>query len=313
MNNISNNGGVYDLVIIGSGPAGLSASVYAGRARMRTLVLEKLTFSGGQILKTEMVDNYLGFYNTNGFQLVDYFKKHADALKTDFVSGEVRGIKKASNGFNIICNDSEYFSKSVIIASGASHKLLNVKGESEFSGKGVSYCATCDGFFFRDKTVIVVGGGDTALEDAVFLSKQCKKVYLVHHRDKLKGSKILQESFFALHNTEIVWNSKVTEIVGDKTVTGVSVEQEDGGIRNIEAQGIFIAIGIHPNTEPFSDIVKLDKNEFIEAGEDCLTSMPGIFAAGDIRTKPLRQIVTAAADGANAVFSVEKYLATVNH
>lgn len=300
---------MYDLIIIGSGPAGLSAAVYAKRAGLSTLVLEKNPMSGGQVLNTYEVDNYLGMPGINGFDLGMQFREHADRLGAEFVEADVRGIGTC-NGFHIVKTARHTFrARAIIIAAGAAHRKLAVPGEERLAGRGISYCATCDGAFFRGKTVAVIGGGDVAVEDAIFLARSCKKVYVVHRREELRAAKILQNKLFSLPNVEMVWNCTVSEIEGGEQVTGIVLwDRKEEERRQLAVDGVFIAVGIVPNTEAFLDVVQTDENGYLEAGEDCRTSVPGIFAAGDIRTKRLRQIVTAVSDGANAVASVQEYL-----
>lgn len=313
----------YDLVIIGSGPAGLAAAIYAQRARLETLVIEKEMMSGGQVLTTYEVDNYPGFPGISGFDLGTKLREHADRLDTVFVEDVVSGIETetgaelqaaelhevAGNGWKRILGEKDtYLTKSVIIAAGAAHRKLGVPGEAEFSGMGVSYCATCDGAFFRKKVTAVVGGGDVALEDAVFLARMCSHVYLIHRRGELRGAKSLQEKLFALDNVTVVWDTVVEEIKGsDKVEALVTKHVGTGEVSLLPVDGVFIAVGITPNSDPYRGLVEMDHG-YIRAGEDGVTSMPGVFAAGDVRTKGLRQIVTAVADGANAVTSVERYL-----
>lgn len=301
-----------DLIIIGSGPAGLSAAVYAMRAGLDTLVLEKNPISGGQIINTYEVDNYLGLPGMNGFDMAMKFREHADSQGAEFVNANVISIEmhdEASRTFSIKTDSETYETKAVIIASGASHRQLGVKGESELAGRGVSYCATCDGAFFRGKTAVVAGGGDVAVEDAIFLARGCSKVYLIHRRNKLRATAILQKELMSLDNVEIVWDSTVTAINGENAVSSVSIRNvnDDSG-RQIQTDACFIAVGIHPESENFQNFVNCDKDGYILAGEDAVTSVQGIFAAGDVRTKRLRQIVTAVSDGANAVHSAGEYI-----
>jgi len=285
---------MYDLIIIGSGPAGLGAAIYGKRAGYSTLVLEKNPMSGGQVLNTCEVDNYLGLPGINGFDLGMQFREHADRLGTEFVEA-----------------DGEFTAKAVIIAAGAEHKKLGVPGEKRLAGRGISYCATCDGAFYKKKVTAVIGGGDVAVEDAIFLAGLCEKVYLIHRRDSLRAAKSLQEKLFTLPNVELVWNAAVEEITGEAFVTGVQLlDTQTKEERFVAADGIFIAVGIQPVSESFKSLVKTDEAGYICAGEDCCTSVPGIFAVGDVRTKKLRQIVTAVADGANAVNSVQEYFQT---
>ena len=292
-----------DLVIIGSGPAGLSAAVYASNACMDFIVIEKYPMSGGQILNTEEVNNYLGFESAEGFTLGQTFRNHAEKSGATFVNDEVVSISKNKTHFEVKCENETYLSKAVILATGVTRKHLNVKGESEFAGKGVSYCATCDGNFFRNKTVAVVGGGDVACEDALYLANVCEKVYLIHRRDKLRAAKYLQNRVFDNNKIEFVPNANVTEINGGNAVESVLLDNGS----TLSVNGIFIAIGVEPEVEFLNGLADTDSQGFIVANEDCKTSVDGLFVAGDIRTKPLRQISTAVSDGANAVKSAEDY------
>ena len=296
-----------DLVIIGSGPAGLSAAVYAQRAMLDQVVIEKEPFSGGQIITTERIDNYLGLYGMGGYELAMKFREHADALSVPFLEGEVTAINDDGEVKQITLASGETIeTKAVLFATGARHKTLSVKGEKELAGAGVSYCATCDGAFFRGKTTAVVGGG-VALEDALYLSNICEKVYLIHRRDGLRGAKMLQQKIKETENIEFLPFYEVQEICGDGKVEKVILKQnQTGETRNLELSGIFIAIGMDPQNEAAQGLVDLDATGYIVAGEDCRTSLAGIYAAGDIRTKQLRQVVTAVADGATAISSIEQ-------
>ena len=299
---------VYDLVIIGSGPAGLSAAIYAQRARLDTVVIEKEMMSGGQVLTTYEVDNYPGLPGINGFDLGMKFREHAEKLGTVFAVDTVTGIQEYNGDKEVVCENGTYVTRAVWIASGAVHRKLGVPGEEALTGMGVSYCATCDGAFFRNKVTAVVGGGDVALEDAIFLSRLCKKVYLIHRRDQLRGARSLQETVFKQENIEIFWDTEVEEIRGDSQVEGLTLKNKKTGEQTwLEVQGVFIAVGILPNSQAYQGIVNMNQG-YILAGEDGRTSVAGIFAAGDVRDKQLRQIITAAADGANAVTSIERYL-----
>lgn len=301
-----------DVIIIGSGPAGMGAAIYGKRAGLDTLVIEGTGMSGGQVTQTYEVDNYLGLPGVNGFDMAMTFQAHVEKLGADFEMAVVNRIEKKETYFEVITDEKVYEAKTVILATGASHNKLMVPGEEELAGMGVSYCATCDGAFFRGKTTMVVGGGDVAIEDAIFLARGCKKVYLIHRRDELRGAKILQDSLMSLPNVEIIWDSVVQEIQGEEQVEQVKIlNRKTGEEKEITVDGIFIAVGIHPNTESFANLVETDGNGYIVAGETCETSVPGIFVAGDTRTKELRQIITAVADGANAINSVQKYL--MNH
>ncbi len=301
---------MYDLIIIGSGPAGLSAAVYGMRAGLKLLVLEQNPMSGGQVLNTYEVDNYLGMPGINGFDMGMKFMEHAQTMGAEFKEAAVAAIGEKDGAKIVETSDGTvYESKALILAMGAQHALLNVPGEQELRGKGVSYCATCDGAFFNGRDVAVVGGGDVAVEDAVYLSRMCRKVHLIHRRDSLRAAKSLQEKLFACDNVEIHWKQTVSEIHGKDQVDGVTLHsaEEDTDSR-LEVEGVFIAVGMHPNTGNFCGMLERDGAGYLKAGEDCMTSVPGIFAAGDVRTKQLRQIVTAVADGACAVAGVERYL-----
>ena len=298
---------IYELIIIGSGPAGLAAAIYAQRARLETLVIEKEMMSGGQVLTTYEVDNYPGLPGIGGFDLGMKFRDHAEKLGAVFAVDTVIRIEEDEEGKVIVCENGSYRTKAVLIASGAVHRKLGVPGEEALTGMGVSYCATCDGAFFRNKVTAVVGGGDVALEDAIFLSRMCKRVYLIHRRDELRGARSLQETLFKQDNIEVLWDTVVEEIQGESQVEGIRLRNvKSGEINGLAVQGVFIAVGITPNSQAFQGIVNMNQG-YIVAGEDGRTSSAGIFVAGDVRDKQLRQIITAAADGANAVGSVERY------
>lgn len=302
----------YDLIIIGSGPAGLTASIYAERACLHTLVIEKNYMSGGQVLNTYDVDNYPGFPNINGFDLSMKFKEHADAMQVKFQEDEIVKVERSGTDWLLIGKRKQYQTKAIIIASGCHHKKLQVPGEEELSGMGVSYCATCDGAFFKDRVTAVVGGGDVAVENAIFLAHVCQKVYLIHRREELRAAKRLQQTLSKCDNVQILWNRVVDEIQGEDSVQNLVVRnvvtKEN---ENLTVDGVFIAVGIQPISGVFQNIVKQDEAGYIIAGEDCKTSAEGIYAVGDVRTKNLRQIVTAVADGACAVASAQEYLISV--
>lgn len=300
---------MYDLIIIGSGPAGLSAAIYAGRARLNTLIIEKQGMSGGQVLNTYEVDNYPGLPGMNGFDMGMRFKEHADKFPVDFVEGEVVEVKLDGAVKQIRTHEQIYEGKTVLIATGARHAKLNIPGEDTLAGRGVSYCATCDGAFFRNKTVAVVGGGDVAVEDAIFLARFCEKVYLIHRRNELRAAKILQDALFELPNVECVWDSVADEIVGEDVVSGIKLHNvKNNEEKLLTVNGVFIAVGMHPNSEIYREILECDDLGYIQASEEGVTNVLGVFVAGDIRTKQLRQIVTAVSDGANAVTSIQKYM-----
>ena len=300
---------MYDIIIIGSGPAGLSAAIYAQRACLDTIVIEKNGISGGQVLNTWEVDNYPGFPGVTGFELSKQFREHANKLGARVVQDEVVQVELSGNVKKVVCEEETYEARCVILASGAHHRTLEVPGEEELRGAGVSYCATCDGAFFRGRTVAVVGGGDAALEDAIFLARMCEKVYIVHRRDKLRGAKRLQERLQALENIEFVWNSETVAIEGNAQVEALRLRQtKTGEEKRLDVDGVFIAVGIAPESELYAGQLELDEQGYIRADESGQTSVPGVFAAGDVRTKALRQILTAASDGANCVASAERYL-----
>lgn len=300
---------MYDIIIIGSGPAGLSAAIYAQRACLDTIVIEKNGISGGQVLNTWEVDNYPGFPGVTGFELSRQFREHANKLGARVVQDEVVQVELSGNVKKVVCEEETYEARCVILASGAHHRTLEVPGEEELRGAGVSYCATCDGAFFRGRTVAVVGGGDAALEDAIFLARMCEKVYIVHRRDKLRGAKRLQERLQALENIEFVWNSETVAIEGKAQVEALRLRQtKTGEEKRLDVDGVFIAVGIAPESELYAGQLELDEQGYIRADESGQTSVPGVFAAGDVRTKALRQILTAASDGANCVASAERYI-----
>lgn len=300
---------MYDLVIIGSGPAGLSAAVYAKRACLSVLVIEKEAFAGGQMVYTEEVDNYLGLNAKSGFELAESFKQHALDLDVSFAEGAVEKIVPKDGKWSLHMESGEDIeTKTVLLATGATHRKLGVPGEETFAGVGVSYCATCDGAFFQGKSVAVVGGGDVALEDALYLANICEHVYLIHRRNELRGTKALQNQVFANEKITFLGESEVTEITGDKKVSGISVHNKvTDETKELSVAGVFIAVGMEPQSDLYAPLLSLEHG-YVPAGEDCATEKDGLYIAGDVRTKRLRQIVTAVADGANAVHSIQEYL-----
>ena len=295
---------ILDLVICGGGAAGLTSAVYAARSGLDFVLIDISSSMGSQITQTSDVDNYTGFEKVNGMELVMKFYEHAKALNAPMINDEVQEISKENGIFTVKCAQGEYKSRTVIYCSGASHRELGVKGERELLGRGVGYCAVCDGFFYRNKTVVVVGGGNTAVTDALYLSKICKKVILVHRRDSLRAEKILVERLENAENVELMFNSEVAEILGEKGADGVLLKSGD----KIDCDGVFIAVGIVPRSDTVKNLAELDDNGYIVADESGKTSLDGLFAAGDVRTKELRQIITACSDGANCVDSVNKFL-----
>lgn len=300
---------IYDVLIIGSGPAGMTAAIYGKRAGLSVAVLEGNYINGGQILNTYEVDNYPGLPGISGLDLADKFKEHAASHGAEFLRGKAESVSLEGNIKVVHTRKEDFRCRTLVISSGAVHRKLGVPGEETLNGMGVSYCATCDGAFFRDKTVAVVGGGDVAVEDAIFLARGCRKVYVIHRRDQLRAAKTLQDSLFATEGVEMYWNGVVTRIDGENKVQRITVENtKTGESQELEVDGVFIAVGITPDTGFVKDFVELDSQGYIIAGEDGKTSVPGVFAAGDVRTKQLRQVITAAADGANCITSAEEYL-----
>ncbi len=298
---------VYDVVIIGGGPAGLTAGIYSKRAMLNALLIEKMGI-GGQIIITDLIENYPGFLETSGAELAAKFEQHAAKFGLETKSMvEVTGIEDRGKIKAVKTTEGDIETKTVIIATGTTPRKLGAKGELNLIGRGVSYCATCDGFFFRDKTVVVVGGGDSAITEAIFLTKMAKKVIVMHRRDKLRAEKINQEHAFANPRISFVWDSVVEEIAGKQVVEKVVIRNvKTNEISDIRADGIFIYVGLIPNTG-FVDVEK-DEGGFIVPYPGQATSVKGIFVAGDCRITPLRQIATAVGDGAIAAVSAEKYI-----
>ena len=297
---------IYDLMIIGGGPAGLSAGLYAARARLSAAVL---TDGGGQVTSTSEIENYLGIENIDGFELNRLFTEHAVKMSAKIIRGRAEALSDGGEIKTIKTRDGELSARAVILAMGATHRELGLESERRLFGSGVSYCATCDGAFFRGKTVAVVGGGDTALADALYLSNIASHVYLIHRRDAFRASPFLVERAESKGNIRFIMSTVVEEIYGEDRVKGLKLKNvSNGNIGMIDADGVFVAVGIKPNSAIAEGIVGLDGSGFIKAGEDCRTDRAGFFAAGDIRTKPLRQIICAVSDGAVAVESALEYL-----
>lgn len=300
---------LYDVAIIGGGPGGYTAGLYCARSGFSVVVLEKLS-PGGQMATTGQVDNYPGFEDgIDGFELGEKMKKGADRFGAETVFAEVTAVDLEADPKQITTTDGVVLTKTVVIAAGASPRELGLLEEQKLRGRGVAYCAVCDGMRYRDKTVVVSGGGNSAAEDALFLSKICKKVYMVHRRDSLRASMVYQKALEG-SPVEFIWNSKIISILHEKKVTGVELLNVKTGEKSeIACEGVFVAIGRVPDTALFEAFVDRDDQGYIVADETTKTSVPGVFAVGDVRTKPLRQIVTAAADGATASKFIEEYLA----
>jgi thioredoxin reductase (NADPH) len=299
----------YDLVIIGGGPAGLTAGLYAARARLNVILIEKAV-PGGQVIITDWIDNYPGFpEGLSGPDLVEKLTEQVNRFDLKIEYNEVVSVDLSGPVKKLTLNDRIITAHTIIIATGASPKRLGIPGENTFYGKGVSSCATCDGPFFKDRVVAAVGGGDTAVQETVFLTKFAKKVYLIHRRDRLRASAILQERAFANDKIEFVWDSMLTRINGLTDVEAVSLENvKTGDKTELAVDGCFIWVGIIPNTNFLVDAVKLDDNGFVIADLNMETSVPGVLAAGDVRTTPIRQIATAVGDAAVAAFTAEQYI-----
>jgi len=298
----------YQVIIIGGGPAGLTAGLYASRAGLKSLLLECGVF-GGQIVNAQLVENYPGFpEGISGIELGKLMHRQATRYGLESLTAEVIGVS-SEDTYEVSTTEGNIQAQSVIIATGSEYRKLGVAGEERLSGRGVSYCATCDGFFFRDREVAVVGGGDTAITDALELVQNCRKVYIIHRRDQLRATKAVQEKAFSQPKIDPVWNTVVDEIVGDKMLNYLRLRNvKTGQSSNLEVDGVFIAVGLKPNSQVFSRLVTLDEGGFVVTDELMKTSAPGIFAAGDVRQNSFRQAITAAGDGAAAASSAFKYL-----
>lgn len=321
---------MYDMIIIGAGPAGLSAAIYGVRAGKSVLVLEGKTY-GGQIINTPEVENYPGISKMSGFEFAKGLYEQAKNLGAQIKMEKVVSLEKRESGkqsdmeaaeadentkegrsdapvFTVSTSKGSYEGGALILATGAKNKLLGLPGEKEMTGSGVSYCATCDGMFYRDKVVAVNGGGSTALEDALFLSNYCKEVYLIHRRDAFRGEQKLVDALGKRENVRFILNSVVTGLMGEGRLESISIKNKDGEEKTLNVDGLFIAIGQEPETALAKDMVSVDEKGYIQAGEDCRTTVPGVFVAGDCRTKTVRQLTTAAADGAVAALMAVEYL-----
>jgi len=304
---------LYDIIILGGGPAGYSAGIYAARGRLKTLLVENFA-SPSQVILTDHIENYPGFpEGVNGFDLIEKFKNQAKKFDIDTKSGEAEKIEEINNEgrrvWEITISGNTYRTLSVVIGTGAAARKIGVPGEEEFRGKGVSYCAVCDAAFFKDMETVVVGGGDTAVQEAVYLAKFCKKVTLIHRRDRLRAEKLLQERAFSNEKIDYKWNSVITGIKGKEKVDSVTIKnKKTEETEDFKCNGIFIFIGYTPNTGFIKDTVELDDAGWVKADMKMKTNAPGIFAAGDCRADVYRQIVTAAGDGATAALSAEHYI-----
>lgn len=295
---------IYDMIIVGGGAAGLTAAVYAQRAGLDFILLDAASSMGSQLTQTNEIENYIGIEKIGGMELIMQFRQHAAKTGAKMADESVRSVEKDGGVFTVTASKNTYQSKTVVYCAGAAHRPLGVKGESELTGKGVSYCAVCDGFFYRKKTALVVGGGDTAVSEALFLSNICEKVYIVHRRDTFRAAKALTDRLTACENVTCVMSAELASINGDAKVESVTLK--DG--RALEVNGVFVAVGIVPNSEMIKSLADCDGAGFVIADESGATSCEGLYVAGDVRTKPLRQIITACADGANCVTSATEYL-----
>lgn len=299
---------IYDVIIIGGGPAGFGAALYAARAGFNTLVFEKMSV-GGQMMLTDIIDNYPGFNEgVDGFTLSENMKKGAERFGAKTVYKDVLSVDFSKEIKEINTKKETFYAKAVVVASGANPKKLGLLSEEKFLNRGVHYCAHCDGRFYKDKTVAVIGGGNSAVSDALYLSKLCKKVYLIHRRDSLRATKVYHEPLKNAENVEFLWHSTVEEFVGENRLSAIKIKNLiSNEIKEIGLDGVFVSIGRSPNTEFLGESIEL-QNGFIVADETTKTNIPGVFAAGDVRTKALRQVITAAADGATSAHYLEEYL-----
>ena len=303
---------VYDMIIIGGGPGGYTTALYAARAGLKALVLEKLS-AGGQMAMTHQIDNYPGFPDgVDGFELGQLMQQQAERFGAETELAEVTALELAGPKKVVHSDAGTFYGKTVVIATGADPRPLGIPGERALEGRGIHYCAACDGMFYRGKTVVVVGGGNSAVADALLLSRVAKKVIIVHRRDQLRASKVYHSTLEGAENVEFSWNSQVVAVLQNGKVTGVTVRDvHTGAERTIPCDGVFVSIGRAPATALAVGQVELDEGGYIIAGESTETSIPGVFAIGDVRTKTVRQVVTAVADGAVAVHAAESYLATL--
>ncbi len=301
---------IYDMIILGGGPGGYTAALYAARAGLDTLVLEKIS-AGGQMTQTATIDNYPGFHEgIEGYELGARMRAGAERFGAGTEFAEVLSVELGGDIKRVESGKGIFLGKTLVISTGAEHKHLGVEKEEQFIGRGLAYCAACDGMFYRGKTVAVVGGGNSAAEDALFLSKLCKKVILIHRRDSLRATKIYREQLKRAENVEIRWNSEVTELLGEARIEGLKLRDvQTGALSEVEVQGLFVSVGRRPATALFQGRLALDEQGYILADESTKTNIPGVYAVGDVRSKALRQVITAAADGAIATHYALEYLA----
>ncbi|ARD47637.1 thioredoxin-disulfide reductase [Sporosarcina sp. P37] len=300
---------IYDVIIVGAGPAGMTAAVYTARGNMSTLMLER-GMPGGQMANTEEIENYPGFESILGPDISTKMFEHAKRFGAEYAYGDVTKIEDGREFKTIYVGEKTYKARAIILSTGADYRKIGVPGEEELTGRGVSYCAVCDGAFFRNKDIVVIGGGDSAVEEGSYLTRFANKVTIIHRRDELRAQKIVQERAFANEKIDFIWNSTVKQVnekdgkIGSVTL----VSTEDGSEREFETEGMFVYIGLDPLTEPFKDLGILDENGYIETNEIMETKIPGIYAAGDVREKLLRQVVTATGDGSIAAQAAQKYI-----
>lgn len=301
---------IYDMIVVGGGPGGYTAALYAARAGMQVAVVEKLA-AGGQMAQTHQVDNYPGFEDgIDGIDLADKMQDQAHRFGAETIYAQVEHLELEAVPKTVHTDQGDYFAKTVVIATGANPRKLGLPMEQEFTGRGVHYCAACDGMFYRGNTVVVVGGGNTAAADALALSRIAQKVYVVHRRDTLRATKLYHKPLLEAKNVEFLWNSAITALEGDGRLSGVVVKDlQNGQERSLEVNGLFVSIGRVPATALVEGQLQLDQAGYIQAGEDTESSLPGVYAVGDVRSKQVRQIVTAVADGAVAAHAAESYLA----
>ena len=299
---------MYDIIIIGAGPAGLTAAIYARRASKSVLVLEALSY-GGQIINTPDIENYPAAMRISGYDFATKVYEQAQELGAEFVFEKAVGIKDNGDTKEVITDDNTYTAKAIIIATGSENRKLGVENEDKLVGRGISYCATCDGAFYRGKKVAVVGGGNTALEDALYLADLAETVYLIHRRDAFRGDESTVNALKERNNVKFIYNSNVTKLIAEKRLTAIEVtDKNTQEVTTIELNGLFVAVGRIPENQNFAQLIKLDDSGYVSAGEDCITNVPGIYAAGDNRTKSVRQLVTAAADGAVAATEAVRFV-----